>query len=127
MKILGAGLAGLIAGALNENAYIQEPFENKTTHQALLRFRSPQIGEALGIPFREVDAYKAIWYRGQSTNEVCPRSMVLYSQKVADRISHRSIRHLETEKRWMAPENFQDMLKDICKGRIEYEDRKSVV
>lgn len=120
MKILGAGLAGLIAGAMNETAEIYEPFDKTNTHQALLRFRSPLIGEAVGIPFREVSAYKGIWFRNEPV-PLSPVMMVYYSKKVSDRITHRSIRHLETETRWMAPEGFQDMLRDMCKSRILYD------
>ena len=120
MKIIGAGLSGLIAGVLNESATIHEPFKQQNSHQALLRFRTPDIGEAVGIPFREVTAYKGIYYR-DSYVPLSNLMMILYSRKVSGRISHRSIRHLAPETRFMAPEGFQDMLRDMCRARIDYE------
>lgn len=120
MRIIGAGLSGLLAGVLNENAEIHEPFIEQNSHQALLRFRSPDIGEAVGIPFKKVTAYKSIWHEGEHT----PMNVMMmnkYSRKVSGKISHRSIRHTEAETRWMAPEGFQDMLRNICESRIHYD------
>lgn len=118
MKILGAGLSGLIAGVLNQNAVILEPFADKTSHQALLRFRTPDIGEAVGIPFKKVMVYKGLW-DGGSVN-LSPKYIAQYARKTSDKISYRSICNLEPEHRWIAPPTFQDQLKLMCLGRIEY-------
>lgn len=119
MKILGAGLSGLIAGVLNQNAFILEPFSDRKSHQALLRFRTPDIGIAVGIPFKEVVVYKGIWDLGPVP--LSPKYITQYARKVSDKITARSIQHLTPETRWIAPVDFQEQLKEICTGRIEYD------
>ena len=121
MKIIGAGLAGLLAGVLNENATIFEPMKDCPSHKALLRFRTPDIGEAVGIPFRKVVAQKGIWFEDREM-ALSPRMISLYSQKVSGQVAHRSICKLEPEVRYMAPEGFQDMLRERCANRIVYEE-----
>lgn len=119
MIILGAGLSGLIAGSLNQNASILEPFDDKPHHQALLRFRSPEIGEAVGIPFKEVKVYKGIWHNDKPV-PISPRYIALYSRKVSDTIAYRSITNLDTETRWIAPADFHTRLKEQCRSQISY-------
>jgi hypothetical protein len=118
MKILGAGLAGLLAGVLNQDAYIFEPFERKKTHQALLRFRSPDIGEAVGVPFRKVQVYKGIWDEGPVP--LSPKYISQYARKVSNKVAYRSICNIDSENRWIAPIDFQERLEDMCRGRISY-------
>ena len=118
MVILGAGLSGLIAGVLNQNAQILEPFDDNTSHQALLRFRSNQIGEAVGIPFKEIEVYKGIWDEGDKP--ISPHYIVKYSRKVSNTIAYRSIKNTDSELRWIAPVDLQDQLKSICENRITY-------
>lgn len=121
MKILGAGLAGLLAGVLNQDAWILEPFGKRTHHHALLRFRSPQIGEAVGIPFREVTVHKAIWLDGHDYPVPSPKAITQYARKVSGSIGYRSICDLNRETRWIAPQNFQAQLEEMCSSRIEYD------
>lgn len=121
MKILGAGLAGLLAGVMNQDAWILEPFGKRKHHQALLRFRSPQIGEAVGIPFQKVQTYKSIWMDGSDYTDVTPKAITQYARKVAGSLSYRSICNLGSEERWVAPQDFQEQLEDICGPRIEYD------
>ena len=52
MIILGAGMAGCIAGIVNKDAVIFEKFSKPAlNHQALLRFRDESVGDVVGIPF----------------------------------------------------------------------------
>jgi len=118
MKIIGAGLAGLMAGALNQNAIIYEPMDQIHLHKAVLRFRSPDIGEAVGIPFKKVTVYKGVWDHGDIP--LSPKVISLYSQKVSGRISHRSIANIDSECRWLAPDDFQSRLLDMCGNRVLY-------
>lgn len=120
MRIIGSGLAGLIAGTINPEAEIFELMQGRNNHQALLRFRTPDIGDAVGIPFKKVTAYKGIWNKGVNTT-LSPKMISLYSQKVSGKISHRSICNLEPETRYMAPIDFQDMLQANCHDRINYD------
>ena len=117
MLILGAGLAGCIAGVLNQEAVIYEAGSGKTQHQAVLRFRSPAVGEAVGIPFKKVKVYKNIYFNGEF---VVPniQHMNLYSNKVTGSYYDRSIANLKTEERWIAPEGFHEMLVSMCEGRV---------
>lgn len=63
MNIIGAGMAGLLAGAMMRHAataiHEAQP-ELPNNHTAVLRFRSPVVGEALNIPFKQVNALKAL-------------------------------------------------------------------
>jgi hypothetical protein len=119
MRIIGAGLAGLIAGTSYQNVPILEPMSSTKKHTALLRFRSPDIGDAVGIPFKQVKVYKGIW-DGDKYIKLNPRAINIYSLKVANNCSYRSIIHQEPEQRWIAPDDFQERLLDMCSHRIEY-------
>jgi hypothetical protein len=62
MHVIGAGLAGLLAGAMLRHKVTaiheaQDALPNN--HSAVLRFRTPVVGEVLNIPFRKVRALKA--------------------------------------------------------------------
>lgn len=119
MIIIGSGLAGCLAGVLNQTATICEPKEEPTSHKALLRFRSPQIGESVGIPFKQITTHKGIWMDGEPVS-LSPLAISLYSQKVTGKISQRSICNLEPVERYIAPDNFHEMLLEQCNGRVSY-------
>lgn len=62
MHIIGAGMAGLLAGAMLRNKAIaihESQPELPHNHSAVLRFRSTVVGDALGIHFSKVRALKA--------------------------------------------------------------------
>ncbi len=117
MKIIGAGLAGLLCGALNPGSTILERGpERESEHKALFRCRTGEIGRLLGIPFKEVYVPKGIWLNGHE--KITPRIAHMYSRKVSGSISSRSILNIENEKRFIPPDNFIDLLKEKC--NIEY-------
>lgn len=63
MHIIGSGLAGLLAGAMlrHKVTAIHEAQPSlPNNHSAVLRFRSPVVGEVLNIPFKKVRALKAM-------------------------------------------------------------------
>lgn len=63
MHIIGAGLAGLLAAAMLRNkvtAIHEAQPELPNNHSAVLRFRTPIVGEMLGIPFKKVNAIKSV-------------------------------------------------------------------
>lgn len=125
MKIWGAGMAGLLAGCIFQNARIYERgLEGSTQHRALLRFRTPRVGEATGIEFKRVRVHKDLFADG---NFVLPsiRLANLYSQKVVGRLCDRSIWQLEPVDRYIAPDDFLDQLAARCAGRIEWGHRIS--
>lgn len=122
MKIIGAGLSGLLAGALDRHATIfeRQP-ELPHNHHAVLRFREDKIARALDIPFRKVRVHKAV-----AGDDYKPRSNVLpsdingYSRKTLGMHSTRSIIDLSPVDRFVAPSNFIAQLGDMCRGRIEF-------
>jgi hypothetical protein len=114
MKIIGAGLAGLLAGALNPKHTIYEAQGSlPNNHGAVLRFRSDEISKALGIPFKQVQVTKAIWYDGKERDPT-PRMQNFYSNKVLQEYSSRSIRDIDPVTRWIAPKDFTYQLAQRC-------------
>jgi hypothetical protein len=120
--IVGAGLAGLIAGHVFPNAVIieRQP-EPSSAHRALLRFRSDVISNITGVPFRKVRVHKGVWYEGEHHHAVNVRMANEYSRKVmGGRVLTRSIWDLSSVDRWVAPEDFHARLVEACKARIDW-------
>jgi len=119
MIIIGAGMSGLLAGALNPGATILEAGPDKElNHKALFRCKTPQIGQLLGLPFKEVKVQKAIWLDGIEVQPT-PRIIHMYSQKVSGTISARSIFDITSGARYLPPDNFFDRLKERCNIRYD--------
>jgi len=120
--IVGAGLSGLLAGALDRRASIIEAQPSlPNNHHAVLRFREDKIGRALNIPFRKVKVTKAVADEYGVYNYVLPKHSNQYSKKVSGKILNRSIVDLSTVERYIAPRDFIAQLSDLCYGRIAYE------
>ena len=118
-SIIGAGLSGLLAASHFPEATIYEKNfnENFEKHMALLRFRKPDIGDHLGISFKQVIVHKGIWHNGhyiQPSIEHCN----MYAQKVSKMINDRSIWNIDTVTRWIAPDNLHEILIDRYFKRI---------
>ena len=120
MIILGAGLAGLLAGTQFQTATLleQQP-ESTVTHKAVLRFRSAAVGEAVGVDFKQVTVRKGIWAGGQFRAPTIQLAN-WYAMKVTGKLLDRSIWNLESVDRFIAPEDFIYQLYDRCRGRIEW-------
>lgn len=119
--IIGAGLAGLIAGHVIPKVPIIDAAPGpRMQHKALLRFRSPDIGNLTGIEFRPVTVRKSIWWNGTGHCGADIRSCNLYARKVIHKICDRSIWNLEPETRWIAPEDFYDRLVESLGDRIKW-------
>jgi len=120
MIIIGAGMSGLLCGALNPGSTIYEAGpERESDHKALFRCKSDQIGKVLGIPFKKVMVYKSIWL-GETEVHSTPRIAHMYSQKVAGKISGRSITNIESGYRYIPPDDFIDQLKERCDIKYRY-------
>lgn len=121
--IIGAGLAGLLAGNVFRDARIVEAGSaEQATHKAVLRFRSNAVGAACGIDFRKVQVNKGLWSNGKF---VKPNIQLanLYSQKVIDRLADRSIWKMDPVERFVAPENLIEQMAERCAGRIQWNTR----
>lgn len=119
IRIIGAGISGLLAGALNPGSIVFEKNEEKKSnnHEALFRLKDDKIGKYLGIKLEKVRVNKAIWFNGREVNPT-PRITHLYSTKVSGSISDRSIFNIDPVVRYLPPNNFIDKLKSMC--RIEW-------
>ena len=119
MIIIGAGISGLLAGALNPGSTIYEAElkNKKPNHKALFRCRKPDISKMLGISFKEVTVHKTIWLDGKEVNP-SPRIAHMYSKKVTGLITSRSIFDTDSVTRYIPPKDFIYQLKKRC--YIEY-------
>tara|TARA_R110002020_G_scaffold90683_6_gene220857 strand:+ start:15425 stop:16330 length:906 start_codon:yes stop_codon:yes gene_type:complete len=119
MKIYGAGLAGLLAGCHFQRATIYEAGDKlNQSHKAVLRFRSNEVGESVGIDFDKVKVHKGIWDGDFVEPNI--RYANWYSEKVIGRLADRSIWNLETVERFIAPEDFLLELAEKCEGRVKW-------
>ena len=116
MKIIGAGLSGLLAGALIPGAKIYEQQQSlPNNHGAILRFRTDKISKALNIPFKKVRVTKAIWSEVMyGYAEPTPRVKNMYSKKVTGKYGQRSIDNIDPCYRYIAPDDFIAQLAERC-------------
>lgn len=101
--IIGAGMAGLLAGNMLRRHPIQiveaQP-SLPNNHHAVLRFRTMRVSEQTHIPFKMVRVFKAC-------DEPDPiRAAMMYSYKVTGRYEVRSLINLESCDRFIAPLDF---------------------
>lgn len=120
ISIIGAGMAGLLAGAMfRQEAQIYEAAESlPNNHHALLRFRSDDIAQYLGIEFQAVDVLKIV---KPFRNKVAEN--IGYSMKSNGRASLRSIKTAEgkVERRFIAPPDFIAQLEEMQSRPITYD------
>ena len=105
--IIGAGLAGLLAGNMLRRRPLQIVERQKglpNNHHAVLRFRSLKVSEQVHVPFRQVRVFKSI-------DEPDPiRAAMLYARKVTGRYEVRSLISLEPSDRYIAPTNLIEQM-----------------
>ena len=88
--VIGAGMAGLLAaGILRDRcaAVFESQPSLPNNHNALLRFRSRIVGDALGIPFKKVTAFKGVATMGNGPIA----DMLSYAKKATGTATARSI------------------------------------
>lgn len=123
ISIVGAGLAGLIAAHAWPQAQVLEAASEPTeAHNALLRFRTPNVGALTGIEFRRVTVRKGIWMDGDFIRPSI-RAANLYEAKVLGSPSlrgERSIWNVEAAERFVAPPDFYARLLAQVRPRIRY-------
>jgi hypothetical protein len=121
MIILGAGMAGCLAGIMNPKAIILEGAESPPdNHNAVLRFRTDNVGKVAGIAFNKVRVNKSIYCDDKFYSVANPQLANLYSRKVTGKILPRSIWNLDPVERFVAPPDFHMMMLDMLHNRIKY-------
>jgi len=126
MKIIGAGLSGLLAGCLIPGSTIYEQqSELPNNHGAVLRFRSDAISRALNIPFKKVEVHKAVFYEEILWDFATIEMMNKYSKKVTGHYLSRSIGDCSTVTRYIAPFDFIQLLAERCEICFDFPWDKS--
>ena len=119
MIIVGAGLAGLIAGHVFPHAsIIERQPKPEGAHRALLRFRSDVVSNITGVSFRKVRVHKSVWAGRSHHNTMNPSWANQYAMKTVGRPIARSIWSLEAADRWVAPEDLYERLVGSLDKRI---------
>ena len=124
MIIIGAGLSGLLAARrfwTHEPIIYEMQQSLPNNHNALLRFRSNDIGTAIGIPFKKVNVYKGILQADNYTITNTPtiKDMNAYSIKTTGQLLERSIINTDKSVRYIAPD---DLINQMSKGvNIHYD------
>lgn len=109
MLIVGAGMAGLLAGHIlrRHRPLIVEAQESlPNNHAALLRFKTPKVSEATGIPFLKVYVRKAVMTSKGLSDRPSLADNNEYSIKVTGEALDRSVLDLSPGERYIAPEDF---------------------
>lgn len=120
MIVIGAGMAGLLAASIMRNQcerIIEAQDSLPSNHSAVLRFRSPIVGDTCNIPFKKVKAIKSYipW-----KNKVA--DVMAYSDKTNGDYRIRSIVTADGQvmERYVAPSNFTELLVKSLNCPIEF-------
>lgn len=113
LKIIGAGMAGLLAANMlrHHNPVVYEAQkELPNNHSAVLRFRTPAVGEALGIEFKKVTVIKGVLPWQNNVADVLSYAKKNLGQYASDR----SIKNgIEVVDRYIAP---PDLIQRMAAG-----------
>lgn len=114
INIIGAGMAGLLAGNMLRH-HKPQLYEAQSSlpnnHEAVLRFRSPIVGDVLSIPFRKVTMMKShLPWR----NPVADALAYSFKNNGIYRSDRSIVQGTTTGDRWIAPKNFiANMAEDL--------------
>ena len=114
MIIVGAGLAGLLAANMLRHyspAILEKQSSLPNNHSAVLRFRTPSVGDVLNIPFKKVKLIKSYLPFSNPVTDA-----LLYSKKNSSTIrSDRSIiEGTVVADRWIAPDDLIQQMSGSC-------------
>lgn len=126
MIIIGAGMAGLIAGNYFKGSTVMEQqTELPNNHQAVLRFKSKIISDITGIPFTKVMTRKNIVHESMFLDKPNIYAANQYSFKVTGELHDRSIWDLGDGYRYLAPPDFTAQLAKNCDIRYGWSLKSS--
>jgi NAD(P)-binding Rossmann-like domain len=127
IHVIGAGMAGLLAANIlrrHRVTVLEKQKDLPNNHHAVLRFKTPEIGNLLGIPFKKVNMIKTY----MPTMNVVADSLS-YSKKVTGKyLSNRSIiEGTVTAERYIAPQNLIEQMAEnvLISFMTEWTPRKS--
>jgi hypothetical protein len=122
MKIIGAGLAGLIAAhAFPQSRVFERSGGPVESHRALLRFRTDAVSKLTGIPFRKVTVRKGLFSNGRFVKPTIALAN-WYSEKCLGVMENeRSIWNLNPVDRFIAPDDFYLQLIANVGDRITFD------
>lgn len=124
LVIIGAGMAGLLAANIlrrHNPVVLERACQLPHNHSAVLRFRTPAVSDATGIPFKQVYVRKGI-LTDEGVVDRCTIPLAnIYSAKVTGTILNRSIWNMEPEERWIAPLNFVERMAEKVEIRYNTE------
>ena len=113
MLIFGAGMSGMLAAQYfrsKKPLIIEKQTSLPNNHKALLRFRSDVVSNLTGIPFKKVRVSKMINYKEEHFTSSNLFLDNLYAKKVTGQYRSRSTINLDSCYRYIAPENFIELL-----------------
>lgn len=117
--IIGAGMAGLLAGAMLRSdclAIVEKQLSLPNNHSALLRFRSAVVGDVLGIPFKKVSVMKTVApWRNPLADALSYAKKCTGNYTLRSSLSAKS----EMETRYIAPDRFIEMMAERVMSKIE--------
>jgi len=119
LEIVGAGMAGLLAARMLQH---RQPivYEKQkglpNNHSAVLRFRTPQIGDVLGIEFKKV---KMIKYALPWLNPVADALAYSYKNNQVYRSDRSVIDGLVASERWIAPPDLIQQMADPVRALFD--------
>ena len=118
--VVGAGMAGLLAGAILQeecSQIIEAQSEMPNNHRALLRFRSSVVGDTLNIPFKPVKVIKTVASIGNPVADA-----ISYSIKTNGSAQLRSLISAQgvVEQRFIAPDNLVQRLAAKVGDKVKF-------
>ena len=124
ITIVGAGLAGLIAANVLDakvGSIIEAQTKLPDNHSAVLRFRSPAIGEALGVDFVGRNVIITYLPHENPLADAMNYGRKVVNMEATDRSFARvAVAGCITERRWYAPPGLPFALSRACVGRTRW-------
>lgn len=106
-------MAGLLCANMmrrNKPTVYEAKSELPDMHKAVLRFRNTSVSEVTGIPFKNIFVRKGLVTEEGHKDKASLYDANNYSLKATSGIEDRSVHNLEACERYLAPENFCELM-----------------